>query len=231
MSYARIAEALDAAGLTARGGFHPEPADAVPGLPDGRPAGTLVLAGTVGGESWARFRRSPEAMDGEADPLDRWSRRIVEEVARSFDAVPLFPFGRPYLPFQRWAMRAEAVAPSPLGILIHPDYGLWHAYRGALAFAGRLSLPAPDRRPRPCDTCEGRPCLSACPVGAFTGKGYDAQKCLGHLEAPTGSDCLAESCRARRACPVGVPYRYRAEQSVFHMRVFRSAARKAESGR
>ena len=38
-------------------------------------------------------------------------------------------------------MRAEAVAPSPLGILIHPDYGLWHAYRGALAFAERLALP------------------------------------------------------------------------------------------
>src|SRR4030095_137820 len=49
----------------------------------------------------------------------------------------------------RWAMRAEAVAPSPLGILIHPDYGLWHAYRGALAFAERLALPPRGARPLP----------------------------------------------------------------------------------
>ena len=31
---------------------------------------------------------------------------------------------------------------SPLGILIHPDWGLWHSYRGALAFRERLDLPA-----------------------------------------------------------------------------------------
>jgi hypothetical protein len=222
-----IAQALAAAGLAARGGFHPEPGDGVPGLPEGRPAGTVVLAGTIGGASWAAFRRSPEAGDGGADPLDRWSRRVLCGVARDSGAHPLFPFEEPHLPFQRWAMRAEPVAPSPLGILIHPDYGLWHAYRGALAFARRIELPPPDRRARPCDSCALRPCLVACPVGAFQPAGYDALACIAHLDAPAGADCMALSCRARRACPVGAGYRYGAEASAFHMAAFRAAGRRA----
>ena len=32
----------------------------------------------------------------------------------------------PYWPFQQWARRAEPVHPSPIGVLIHPRYGLWH---------------------------------------------------------------------------------------------------------
>ena len=63
-------------------------------------------------------------------------------LAPGFGATALFPFGGPpWLPFQRWAMKADCVTASPLGILIHPDFGLWHAYRGALAFAEQLDLP------------------------------------------------------------------------------------------
>ena len=29
-------------------------------------------------------------------------------------------------------MRAEGLKPSPLGVLVHPDFGLWHGYRGAI---------------------------------------------------------------------------------------------------
>ena len=40
----------------------------------------------------------------------------------------LFPFGGPpHFPFQQWARRAEPVHPSPIGLLIHPIYGLWHS--------------------------------------------------------------------------------------------------------
>ena len=118
----------------------------------GRDAGasskTLILVGFIGSENWPTFAASPEAKDGHPDPLDRWSTRVITEVAKSLGATPLFPFGGPpFLPFQRWAQQAEPVHPSPLGILIHPDWGLWHAYRGALAFAERIDLPEPDRRP------------------------------------------------------------------------------------
>lgn len=144
--------------------------------------------------------------------------------SRAAGATPLFPFGGPpYLPFQRWAMRAEAVAPSPLGVLIHPDHGLWHAYRGALAFAELLALPPRDSRPRPCDSCADRPCLSACPVGAFRDGRYDVPTCMSHLEQPAGEACMSAACLARRACPVGREGAYDPAQARFHMQAFRSA--------
>jgi GMP synthase (glutamine-hydrolysing) len=120
-------------------------------------------------------------------------------VARGFDAVALYPFGGPpYLPFQQWAMRAEGLQPSPLGALIHPDYGLWHAYRGALGFGERLALSPVSPRPRPCDDCADKPCLSTCPVGAFDGRGYDVPACAAHLDGPAGAACLS----GRRRLPL-----------------------------
>ncbi len=142
-------------------------------------------------------------------------------------ARALFPFGGPpHLPFGAWAKRAEPVAESPLGMLIHPDYGLWHAYRGALAFAATLDLPPRAERPRPCDTCAGRPCLSACPVAAFSEAGYDVAACTDHISAPAGADCMEAACRARRACPVGPEYAYEPAQARFHMKHFLEARRR-----
>jgi len=209
------------AGLAWRGAFHPLAADAVPPLEGGARAGTLVLLGFVGGGEWPAFAASAEYLDGGPDPLDRWSRRVIGALGARHGAAALFPFdGPPWLPFQRWAVRAEAVHVSPLGVLIHPDWGLWHAYRGALALRARIALPPRDRRGSPCTTCVGRPCERSCPVAAVTPAGYDAAACARHVAAPAGRDCLAEGCRARRACPVGAAHRYPAAQAGFHMRAF-----------
>jgi len=71
-----------------------------------------VLVGFVGSENWPAFAASPEAADGAPDPLDRWSSRLITAIAGSVGASPLFPFGGPpFLPFQRWAQRAEPSIP------------------------------------------------------------------------------------------------------------------------
>lgn len=177
-------------GLALRGGFHPTPDDAVPPMPNGTPAATLLLLGWTGPTHWPAFTAAPEYRDGQPDPLDRWSRRVVGALAQRFGAMPLFPFGGPpFLPFLRWGPRAEPVHPSPIGLLIHPDWGLWHHWRGALAFPTRLSLPPVDPRPAPCATCLTRPCT--------TYAGLDA---------------------ARRACPIGTPYGD--AQQAFHRAAF-----------
>jgi hypothetical protein len=196
-------------------------------MADGRAVGTLVLVGVVGESSWDAFQAAEESRLS-PDPLDRWSRRVVGELAAELGGEALFPFGGPpFLPFIRWARRAEAVYPSPIGPLIHPDYGLWHAYRGALAFADAIDLPPVDTRPRPCDTCADKPCLSTCPVGAFSVQGYDVPACIEHIGGARGGECLGAGCLARRACPVGVTYRYAAAQMGFHMRAFLAANRGA----
>ncbi|RBP06244.1 ferredoxin [Roseiarcus fermentans] len=213
-----VLAAIEAAGLAPRGAFSLTPGERVGALAGVR---TIALVGVAGGEGWDAFAAAPEAQDGEADPLDRFSRRVIGALAQSFGAVALYPFGGPpRSPFQQWAQRAEPVHPSPIGFLIHSTYGLWHSYRGALGFFDALSLPEADRRPSPCAACVARPCLAACPVGAFTQGGYDVPACARHLGAPDGADCMGRGCLARRACPVGAEYAYGAAQASFAMRAF-----------
>ena len=138
--------------------------------------------------------------------------------------------GPPWFPFQQWARRAEPVAPSPLMLLLHPQYGLWHAYRFALVLplldagdAAALSEAAQTSATDVCARCVDQPCLQACPVGAFTGTLYRVDECASHLHAPAGEGCMQSGCLARRACPVGPELRYQPEHAAFHMAAFRQA--------
>jgi NAD-dependent dihydropyrimidine dehydrogenase PreA subunit len=222
----KIANSLVPAGLLLRGGFAPRPEDGLPAVSGGRPAGTLLLVGNAGSALWRAFAGSPEIGDGKPHPLNRWTRRLVDGAATGVGGRALYPFDAdPPWPFQRWARRAEPVHPSPIGLLIHPEYGLWHAYRAAVLLAERLDIPPPPPIRRPCDNCAEKPCLSSCPVGAFTAAGYAVAACLNHLEVPAGEDCVGQGCRARRACPVGAAYRQEPAQADFHMRAFVAAAR------
>lgn len=220
MTLGEIEQALHDAGLSPRGAFHPVSGDAVPQLADGRPARTVVLAGNAGPRMWRSFAA---ARSQSGSTLDAWSKDALTRIAVRLEATALFPFERPYAPFQRWAMRAEACHRSPLGMLIHPDYGLWHSYRGALLLAEELELAPGYRRDNPCASCAERPCLWACPAGAFSAAGYDVPACVRYLAAAPEPACMEIGCVARHACPVGLDYRYAPEQARFHMRAFLKA--------
>ena len=223
--YERLSAAAVARGLRCRGGFAIGPEDAVLPEVEGRPARSLVLLGFTGAEHWSVFSSSPEFADGEPDPLDRWSARVIGELAAEFRARPLYPFvGPPWWPFQRWAQRAEALHATPLGILMHAQFGPWHAYRGALLFAAELPLPAREPWPSPCARCATTPCIASCPAGAVTANGFDRRACAAHVESPQGAACRS-GCLARAACPVGTSHRYRPEQATFHMQQLTSPRR------
>lgn len=213
---ASLTATLQPHGLILRGGFHP---DAVEGGVEG--AKTILLVGNAGPAMWQAFE--PQ-IDGGGNPLDRWTERVIEPVAARFKVRAVYPFGPDAPPFQRWALRAEAVYPSPIGILIHPEYGLWHAYRAALLFSERLDLPARSGAENPCESCAEKPCLSACPVGAFTGSAYDVSACAAHVTSPA-ADCNALGCHARNACPVGAKWRYPEAETRFHMAAFSRSVR------
>ena len=76
MSFAGIAAAARAEGLGVLGALHPGPGD-------GAPAGcrTLVLLGPDEPGFWGVFQASPEVGDGAADPLNRWSERVIGGLA------------------------------------------------------------------------------------------------------------------------------------------------------
>lgn len=216
--YDEIANAVAPTGMLVRGGFVPGADDHVPALPDGRRVRSVIVVGNVGGAIWPRFRADERQVP---DPLDDWTRRLLRPIADRFDARFVHPSDRPYIPMQRWARRADDVFESPIGLLIHPDHGLWHAYRGAFLFAEPVAgLPQVGQRTSPCDTCVARPCLTTCPVGAFTVGAYDHERCRGHVRSGDEPTCLTGGCAARRACPVGADGYYDVDQMTFHMRAF-----------
>ncbi|MER9582922.1 hypothetical protein [Mesorhizobium sp. M0276] len=217
----RIAAALHANGLVLRGGFNFTPGEApVTGSP-GAPARSVLLVGQAGAAPWPHFMRWREKQPRSiANPLDTWSREVIGAVAKTFGAWAVSPSDKPYLPFQQWAMRAEGLKPSPLGILMHPQYGLWHAYRGALLFEDELPVRAAEAAPHLCDTCVEKPCLKSCPVAAYSPQGFAYQSCLAHVRGADGEPCRAGGCLDRNACPYATAYRYPAEVQVFHMAAF-----------
>jgi epoxyqueuosine reductase len=168
---------------------------------------------------WPLFRQSDEYSDGRPDALDRWSRRVIGGIACSHGAKAYFPFGGPpYRPFLSWAIRSGRCWASPVGLLVHDTAGLFISFRGAIGLAGPAQQ---ETAASPCETCIGKPCQSACPVGALTPQGYDVPACKAWLETSAGAVCHGGGCLVRRACPVGATRRL-ADQSAYHMRAFHS---------
>lgn len=232
-----VANALGPSGLAPRGWLVPEESS-TPLLKSGAPAKSICLVGHGGGDFWPVFQDWQEMHPGIADPLDTWSKAVISPAAASLGGEAVFPSDRPWQPFQQWSMAAEGLKPSPLGLLIHPEYGLWHGYRGAILFADTQidavarppaatpssSLAEPEAGKigvHPCDTCGDKPCLSSCPVAAFKPAGFAVSECRSYLETRAGQDgCMRRGCLARDACPVGRDYRYGSDQIRFHMAHF-----------
>ena len=192
------------------------------GFPADKPE--LVLVGNIGSSYWPLFSQSKEYLDDAADPLDRWSRRVANEIAAELAVLPVYPFtGPPYYPFQQWAQRAEGLEQSPLGVMMHPEFGLWHSYRFALLGGGFDLVPEAVSAESPCLVCEGQPCLHRCPVSAIDGDSYDVERCIRYLLQTPQAECLSQGCLARYACPIATNLSYQPEQGEFHLQAFLNA--------
>ena len=218
---AELSQALSPCGLILRGGLNFDLSDVAPAGLSGAPARAVLLVGQAGAAPWPHFSRwrASQPVDLE-NPLDTWSREVIDDVAEETGTLAAYPSDKPYLPFQQWAMRAEGLKPSPLGILMHPEYGLWHAYRGALLFDIELPIQPPETVNHLCDACIGKPCLKGCPVNAYSEAGFAYQECLAHVRGTYGEVCRTGGCRDRNACPYGTAYRYPAGVQAFHMAAF-----------
>lgn len=209
-----VLSSIQDSGFTPLGWFEPRPEDTL-----NEEAKFVILIGNAGPAMFARFARE---RDPARDLLDDWTREVVTALAHKLGARALFPFDKPPLPFLTWARRGGGGHVSPLGLNIHPTYGLWHAYRAALVFSVTFGLPS-QHSAHPCESCADKPCLTACPVGAFTGRSYDVEACVDHVASPEGEPCMSLGCLARRACPVGRDHTYSPAQATFHMLAFRKA--------
>ncbi len=201
---------LDGTGLAALGHCPALPSDDLP-----HEGGSLILIGPDEPDFWPIFSASAEYSDGRANPLDRWSKRILNPIANAANGHAYFPSdGPPFRPFYTWALRSGRMWSSPIGFLVHDHAGLWASFRGAVWVPDALGA---EQASQPCLTCSA-PCLTACPANALV-DGYDVKGCKDHIMGPDTGACMAAGCAARRACPIGQGNRLRA-QANFHMEAF-----------
>ena len=231
LHYRKLQDEISKLGIFARGGFCPSEEDEVPKLNSGDLPRSVLMIGNVGsGEFWRRFKQSTEYQSGIDNPMDRWTKRIVGEFADRYQGTALFPSdGPPYYPFQRWASRAEALFPSPIGLYISDKWGTWHALRAAILLPKAIEdLPLIEDTENPCLSCVEQPCLSACPVTAFNpGQFYDYLGCARHVSSVEGQDCAQNGCLSRRVCPQGQNFILLPEHAAFHMTAFIKARKNA----
>ncbi len=171
----------------------------------------LVLA-HAGGRIWEHIY-PPDP--GRADPLDDFS--VAEGHAwmdrlECSDYEVLYP-GDARVDLRGLGRRLGWHHDSPLGTGVHPVYGTWFAYRLVLAARTNLPLTNPLAAASPCDGCEQKPCMTACPATAV-GPVFNLQACATH-RLQTLSGC-ASTCLARLACPAGEAFRYAESQIRYH---------------
>jgi len=236
--HSSLAERLRPSGLIIFG-VVPLAADETASILDTRSACSAILIGNAGPDMWYALdsaMKADPALAAHDHPMNTWTQMILQAACRdlalkaSEDSINktiqvVFPFqGPPYFPFQKWAIRTGFFFPSPIGPLVHYDYGLWAGFRGAVVVeTGDAILGATGAAPSPCESCADKPCLSACPVGAFSTNGYDVPSCAKHIGSEDTAACMDKGCAARRACPYGRGFHHSPDQARFHMDRFLAA--------
>lgn len=189
----------------------------------------LVLIAHGGKDLWQRFKA--EQVQGD-EPLDQmcvnaWKSVVEKEPLRNPNYQILYPTAEPLASTGVSLPALGALAgwhhTSPLGIGIHPQFGLWSAYRLLILTDTNLAnvsnlqndnLNAGTEAQSPCDACASKPCLAACPAGAVNATAFKVSDCIDHRMSP-GSACQ-QQCLSRIACPVAREHRYTKEQINYH---------------
>ena len=226
--------------------------------------GLLLLFGNGGGKLWRQLALQEEKAkvdgtdigfaDESADrlmtrsadsPVDSASRQLVLNLIansaslEAFKTRVLYPGPGNVLPLQQLGAIAGWHNASPLGTGIHPEWGVWFAYR-VLVWIGvptpneAPALPAQSANAQPqqsasppvslimgdvCLSCQSRACVSACPAEAIEFNASPNMDACARYRLSENSQC-ADRCKSREACPAGRADRqYSRAQINYHYRV------------
>ena len=180
----------------------------------------LLLIGHGGRLLWHALRAKGMETVDPVDPVDHYSVTVISQFIqihlRNAPLLWLYPLTQHQVPLQQLGAAAGWDHPSPLGLGISPDYGLWYAYRAALLIDADLPLTPLHRSLSPCDGCSDKPCVRHCPVGAVRSTGMAMEVCAKQRLAE--KSICADRCPARMACPVHPEHRYELDQIQYHYR-------------
>ena len=118
------------------------------------------------------LRANPSHLTETEHPLDDFIDRWIQSVDPTPDAtrrwIQCAEDVDVFVDFRPLATSAGLGTPSLLGLVIHPEYGLWVSIRAVLLSTEVFEPTTKNRMQSPCEGCVEKPCISACPAGAVT---------------------------------------------------------------
>ncbi|MGH7907971.1 MAG: hypothetical protein ACREP6_15210 [Candidatus Binataceae bacterium] len=191
-------------------------------------ARSIIVIGNGGGALWAAFQAHCDSHPGwrqRENPLDDFTRVLIEERiipplrSRGAEVVPVYPFisQSPNLNFMELGRISGLGGPSILGVLVHPVYGPWIAFRAALLVDTEVDEPGPALGFDPCPRCATRACIPACPAAAVAyPAGWEIPRCV-RYRVEAEPDC-SDGCHARLECVLGPQHRYPGPELAYHQK-------------
>jgi ferredoxin len=177
---------------------------------------SIILIANGGRELWKHLAHP---LDEDKDPIDNFAIEAMKDFGlRAFggDFKILFPLTTYLLPLQKLGRELNMSRPSPLGLDINNEYGVWFAFRGVMITKQSIPTIKPNVFDSPCLSCTSLECIKACPVSAVHLEiPFDLKSC-GEYRFSQNSQC-ADRCLSRLSCPYKVEHRYELVQTQFHM--------------
>jgi len=174
----------------------------------------LILIAHGGRRMWGELQGSE--FNESADPVDYFSVDRVQgwlaEQAPGACYEIIYPASPCVVPLQALGELAGWHHSSPFMVGINQLRGSWFAYRVAVITDTDFEPTNRIKLPSPCDSCDMKPCIKACPAEACGD--FVFQRCADYRLT---DDSLCErGCLARLACPVASEQRYSMEQNSYH---------------
>ncbi len=125
---------------------------------------TLCLIGNGGKSLWENL---PHPIDVKTNPIDFFTQNKMQEFAKNSlnDEIEiLYPNDSYTMPLQKIGRAMNLCTQSPIGIDIHPEFGLWFAFRGIFLTSEEMPIFKMEKSPAPCDSCSKKTCLNSSDV-------------------------------------------------------------------
>ncbi|MBY0413966.1 MAG: hypothetical protein K2Q18_07365 [Bdellovibrionales bacterium] len=120
----------------------------------------LILLGAGGKTLWKNL---PLPIKHDEHPIDKFTLFHIKEFSKNIlqddDIEIIFPNDHYLLPLQQLGRFFNLSKPSPIGIDISEEFGLWFAYRGAFLTSKKIPSSFKKVFSSSCEACSARPCL------------------------------------------------------------------------
>ena len=184
----------------------------------------LILIGHAGQKLWQKLKRWQElnlSSKTSEDPIDCFSKYHVEKYfndrLNADDFEIIFPLSKPAQNTQQSFLNLQEIGqlvgwhhPSPFGVGINQQWGSWFAYRAVVLSKSDFQPTKPLNAMSPCQNCEKKPCIQACPADALDRESLNLDLCLSYRRKENSS--CQERCIARMSCPVAKEHQYDLQQ-------------------